>query len=295
MKRIISLKLLVALSMLILVACEQHDKEKGATQVVAKVNNDEISIHQLNFVLSHSKNITPENADIAKKKILNNLVDISVLYQQALTDKLDRDPETMLAIEQGRRQILAQAALQKINKNVPNPTDNEVQAYYQENPDLFSAHKTFKLKEVLISKAEGKQTALTEALTANPAIDDLLKALDQNKIPYQAKLITQGAENVPLDQLTTLVGLKEGQYITFDKDNAILVLSVISYTTENVDLAKATPIIEKYLNATQHKLFVEKAIKDLKDHTKIEFEGDFTSLNAEKSAVSPTTMATPQP
>jgi EpsD family peptidyl-prolyl cis-trans isomerase len=295
MKRIISLKLLVALSMLILVACEQHDKEKGATQVVAKVNNDEISIHQLNFVLSHSKNITPENADNAKKKILNNLVDISVLYQQALTDKLDRDPETMLAIEQGRRQILAQAALQKINKNVPNPTDNEVQAYYQENPDLFSAHKTFKLKEVLISKAEGKQTALTEALTANPAIDDLLKALDQNKIPYQAKLITQGAENVPLDQLTTLVGLKEGQYITFDKDNAILVLSVISYTTENVDLAKATPIIEKYLNATQHKLFVEKAIKDLKDHTKIEFEGDFTSLNAEKSAVSPTTMATPQP
>jgi EpsD family peptidyl-prolyl cis-trans isomerase len=281
--------------MLILVACEQHDKEKGATQVVAKVNNDEISIHQLNFVLSHSKNITPENADNAKKKILNNLVDISVLYQQALTDKLDRDPETMLAIEQGRRQILAQAALQKINKNVPNPTDNEVQAYYQENPDLFSAHKTFKLKEVLISKAEGKQTALTEALTANPAIDDLLKALDQNKIPYQAKLITQGAENVPLDQLTTLVGLKEGQYITFDKDNAILVLSVISYTTENVDLAKATPIIEKYLNATQHKLFVEKAIKDLKDHTKIEFEGDFTSLNAEKSAVSPTTMATPQP
>ncbi|WP_347986211.1 EpsD family peptidyl-prolyl cis-trans isomerase [Methylomonas sp. AM2-LC] len=295
MKNFISLKLLIALSMLTLAACEQHDKEKGATQVIAKINNDEISIHQLNYVLSHSKNITPENADAAKKKILNNLVDISVLYQQALTDKLDRDPETMLAIEQGKRQILAQATLQKITKNAPKPTENEVQVYYQEHPDLFSAHKTFKLKEVLISKAEGKQTALTEALATNAALDDLLKALDQNRIPYQAKQVTQGAENVPLEQLTTLVGLKEGQYITFDKDNAILVMSVISFTTENVDLAKATPIIEKYLNATQHKQFVENAIKELKVHAKIEFEGEFSSLNADKAEVSPSTVATPQP
>jgi EpsD family peptidyl-prolyl cis-trans isomerase len=288
MKRISFLNVLALLSVFTLTACNEHAKEGGATQVVAKVNNEEVSIHQLNYVLTHSNNITPENAEQAKKKILTNLVDVSILTQQAMAEKLDRDPDTIIAIEQSKRQVLAQALLQKISKAIPKPTAAEVEVYYNGHPDLFSKHKTFKLREIVISKADGKQTLLSQALTTAKKADDLVKILDENKIPYQQKVIVQGAENIPLEQLPTLANLKEGEYLTFDKDNAVLVLALVSFSTENVELAKATPIIEKYLNAKTTKETIDKTLKDLKDQAKIEYIGEFASLNSEKTGNSPT-------
>ncbi|MGD0959932.1 MAG: EpsD family peptidyl-prolyl cis-trans isomerase [Methylomonas sp.] len=293
MKKNLILKTLALFGILLLSGCNEHEKEKGATQVIAKVNGEEVSVHQLNYVLSHTNNIQPENAEAAKKKILNNLVDVSILYQQALAEKLDRDPDVMMAVEQNKRQVIVQNWMQKIAKNAAKPTANEIEAYYTDHPDLFSQHKTFKIKEILINKIEGKQTALNDALDSSKKLDELLKKLDDNKIPYQAKQIIQGAENLPMEQLPTLAGLKDGQFITFDKSSAVLVLGVLSFTVENVDLAKATPVIEKYLTTKLHKELVEKAVKDLKDKAKVEYLGEFAALNSEQTANNPISLPVP--
>jgi len=57
-----------------LVACSGKTDSKGATQVAAKVNDAEISVHQINQVLQQSK-VTPEQAPAARAQALTRLVD----------------------------------------------------------------------------------------------------------------------------------------------------------------------------------------------------------------------------
>jgi len=55
--------------------CGKSDDKKAATQVAAKVNSDEITVHQINNVLARAPNVTPEVAQRAKREILDKLID----------------------------------------------------------------------------------------------------------------------------------------------------------------------------------------------------------------------------
>ena len=107
---------LVAASAVIIVlaGCGDSDKKKAATQVAAKVNREEISVHQINAVLSRAGNLSPEQAKQAGADVLDKLIEQELLVQQSIEKKLDRDPKTMQALEAARRQILAQAYLEQL-------------------------------------------------------------------------------------------------------------------------------------------------------------------------------------
>ena len=72
---------------------------KIATQVAARVNGDEITVHQVNDVLARNPNIAPEFANQAKSEILDRLIDQQLTKQKAIENKLDRSPKVMRAIE----------------------------------------------------------------------------------------------------------------------------------------------------------------------------------------------------
>ncbi len=107
--------------------CGKKDEAKTATQVAAKVNADEITVHQINNVLARSQNVTPEVADVAKREILSRLIDQQLARQQAVERKLDREPSVMQAIEAAKSEILARAYLERIASRLPKPTPEESQ------------------------------------------------------------------------------------------------------------------------------------------------------------------------
>lgn len=261
--------------------CNQKPKEDHNSQVLTKVNDEEISVHQLNYALSHANSKSlPADADVAKKQILVSLVDLSVVYQQALAEKLDRDPDVMMALEESKRQVLAQSWLKKLSDSLPKPAQSEIEAYYKTHPDLFEQHKVFKLQEVLISSADYTLATYT-LINNNSQLDEILKALAAQNISIQSRHVAQGAEGISTDQLSRLSALKEGEFITMNQPNGSLVLvGLQSVEINHIDTEKAYPLIEKYLanKATMEK--IQSSQKDLVSKAKIEFQGEFSSLNA---------------
>ena len=114
------LRVLPIIAALLVVACSEP--KKPATQVVAKVNDDEISIHQVNNALAQIPNVPVDSRDKLKKEILARLVNEELTVQKAESMKIDRSPEVMMLIDQAKREILTRAYLARLIAGLPKPT-----------------------------------------------------------------------------------------------------------------------------------------------------------------------------
>ena len=67
----------------VLAGCGDKKKEKPASQTAAKVNKEEITVHQINFVLQQQRGLAPEQAASASKQVLERLIDQELSMQKA--------------------------------------------------------------------------------------------------------------------------------------------------------------------------------------------------------------------
>ncbi|MDD5320335.1 MAG: hypothetical protein PHD43_06920 [Methylococcales bacterium] len=158
-----------------------------------------------------------------KKQIGNSLVDQSLLNQQAISDKMDRNPQILMSIEQVKCQVLTPSWLDKTTRDVNKSNVQKIEQYYQAYPTLLAKHKTYKLNEVSIGKADGKKNLITRHFFASKQVVELLTNLDAGKSAFQVNLTTELAESLPLEQLPALQGMKEGQFISINKKRCICI------------------------------------------------------------------------
>jgi len=112
----VALVLLVAVG---LSAC--GGKEKRVGQALASVNGEEITVLQLNDELQHA-NVPAVQQETASKQLLESLIDRQLLQNEAVKDKIDRDPKVVQAIERAKALIIAQAYMQKRIGAIAKPT-----------------------------------------------------------------------------------------------------------------------------------------------------------------------------
>ena len=106
-------------------------EKKDASQVAAKVNGAEITVHQINQVLSHSTGVTPENADKARKEILEHLIVQELAVAKATDSKLDRTPDVIMALDAARREILARAYFNQLSGSSANVEKADTLRYFE--------------------------------------------------------------------------------------------------------------------------------------------------------------------
>ena len=74
MKHITPFIVLPVILAITLGGCSKKDGDKAATQVVAKVNGAEISLHQVNHVLSKAGNVPADQLERARKAAVDRLI-----------------------------------------------------------------------------------------------------------------------------------------------------------------------------------------------------------------------------
>lgn len=255
----------------ILVGCGDKEGGKSSGQVLAKVNGEEISVHQLNFALTNTPGINKDNAEQAKKQLLDSIIDQSLIVQQAKNDKLDRDPNVMQAIENAKRQVLSQAWVSKSSQAVKKPTPEEIEKFYQEHPELFANRKVFKLKELLVIKPTAQAEQL---ILESKTVDELIAKFDAQKVTYQVNLTTLAAENLPLENLPALQSLGNGQFSVIKKPEEILILGVLASADQPIEKQNAAAVVEMFLVNNKRKVIVAETVKNLKEKAKIEMLGE---------------------
>ena len=258
-----------------LASCGKKEEPKVTTQVAARVNAEEITVSQVNSVLSRTPNIPPETAGKAKREILGKLIDQHLAKQAAIEKKLDRTPAIVQAIEASRSEILARAYLQQIAANQAKPSPETISKYYAEHPELFAERRIYSIEELLIQQADGLTPKLQAQVAKAKSLQEIVGWLKSQNIKFAANSGVRPAEALPLDLLPKLQAMKDGEIKLIETAGGLQIFRLAASKAAPVDQATATPRIEQFLINRSATETVAAEIKHLKDKADIAYMGEF--------------------
>lgn len=242
----------------------------SSSQVVAKVNDQEITVSQLNQVLR----ITPPAAseDATVKQALDSLVEEELLVQKAMQDKLDRDPVVMQAIAKARRQVLAQAYVERniLPKGIV--PEAEVRAYFTANPALFEQRRVYKLDVFILPRTQ-LTVELKSALNSPRTSQQVRELLAVRGIPFEYQQTSTAAEEVPLEVLPQFASAAVGDLLIANRGPdkaALMALSSIVESPRTFEQAK--PAILSYLKGNRGQRALQDYLKQARAGAQISYE-----------------------
>ncbi|MCX8521392.1 MAG: EpsD family peptidyl-prolyl cis-trans isomerase [Rhodoferax sp.] len=268
----------LALGSLALSACGEHAaRPLPATQVAARVGNEEISIHQINSVLAqeNANHPQPQPTPVKSRAILENLIDQQLAIDQALANQLHRTPEVMAQLDAARREVLAAAYIRQFAASLPPPELQEAKRYYTEHPELFAQRRIFNIQEIVTPNTPDVLARLQAMAAANSALEDAMHWLNSHKIAFQPGAATRAAEQIPLALLPRMHALKDGQNAVFATPTTITLLRLVGSRTVPIAEADALPRITRFLGNQRMADAITAQMKTLRSKTQVEYLGEF--------------------
>lgn len=138
--------LLIPLILVVLSGCS----ERKPASVIARVNNEYLTEENLNLI---PMKITPEE-DLYEEKIelIEQWIQMELLYQEGLKNRIDKNPEIKNQILQYQKQLIANQYLSLVVGDQITANDEEINEYYFENREQFKvAELTYKVNHYVFS------------------------------------------------------------------------------------------------------------------------------------------------
>lgn len=137
-------------------------------KVLAIVNGREITDKELNETIQR---IPRERqsffySEEGKKQLLDQVVSFELLYNYAEDNGIDKDPAFINQLQKARKELLTQAAIDRVLSGI-SVSDEEAQQYYDQNQEMFNEGETVNAKHILVETLE----------KANSVKDEISKGL----------------------------------------------------------------------------------------------------------------------
>lgn len=297
--RLALIPVLVAAALLSACGKDGDKPDAKATQAAARVNGQELTVHQINLVLERQQGLKPEQVEAASQQVLEGLIDQEIAVQKAEEEKLDRDPKIVQMLDAQRRAILARAYLEKASSAaITPPTADEVRKYFDAKPGLFTNRRIYMLQEFTIQGGPEETRALQAQLEGSSTVAGFAEALKNSGLKFAVNQVTQPAESLPLNLVDRLATLQDGQALYEQGNGGMKAVLVVATREQPLNLEQAKPLIERFLTETRRQEWVQKQMKDMRAAAKVEYIGKFAETAAKAAsgasqATAPAVVAPP--
>ena len=264
----------IVLAATVLVAACGKDGKEGAkaTQTAARINGEEVTVHQINMVLERQQGLKPEQAEPASRQILEGLIDQELALQKATEQKLDRDPQIIQMLDATRRNLLARAYLEKAAQAaVSTPSSDDVKKYFDEHPALFAQRRIYMLQDFTIQGDPEQIKQITPKLQAADTSQTFVETLKGSGLKFAVNQVTQPAEALPLNLVDQFAKLNDGKGMYQALNGGLKVVLVAASKPQPIAMDQAKPMIERFLTETRRQEFIQKETKNLRTTAKIEY------------------------
>ena len=244
--------------------CERVAADRADPQLVARVNGIEISAREVR---------TNGSASVAQA--VEKVIDRELLVQKALEAGLERDPQVKDAIDNARRQVLAQAYLDRAASAATQPSKEEVRAFHAENPALFAERRIYRMRELVVA-APAELVDVLRAQAARAAdLEEVAAWLKARDARFSTATETQPAEQLPLAYLPQMARMKPGQIAVFAIPAGANVIQLVQAEEAPLGLEQSQVLIEQFLAGRKRLELAAAEVKRLRASAHIEYVAQF--------------------
>ncbi len=267
---------LAATAAVLLAGCGQQ-KSASTSEVAAKVNGDDITVDQLNFLLQHQRGGAPDTSDAASRRALERLIDEQLVVQKAVAAKLDKDPQVIAQLEAVRREILVRRFVETAADTAGKPTDEAVRKYYDAHPATFAQRRVFTLQRMDIQAGDDRRADVEAHVKSLKSVNELTDWLKAQNLHYVVKQEQDASDQLPPVLIDKLAAMKDGESTVLPAPSGVLAVTLVSSVAAPKTLADAHPAIEQYLSQNSRSEVVTNLQKTLRDGADIKYQGRFAA------------------
>jgi peptidyl-prolyl cis-trans isomerase C len=268
------LMMLVAMS-IALTACGVKKTAEQA-DVAVRVNGEAITSVELQDKARQLNRLDGTGQVSVPAGMMQSKIDMELLRQAAVKDKLDADKSISARLAESNRFILATAYLQKQMAAIAKPGEAEIKAYFEQHPERYAERKQYDLQELRIKTGPENAAQIRKKLGNGKNFKAFVRWLNENKIPNNGQQLVVTADQMPEEILQKLQGIKPGEAIAIDGKNQLDVILVNAMKPQPVTLEQAAPMIGKMLDAKHKQDAMNEMLKQLREKAKIEYVPPYT-------------------
>ena len=240
--------MLVLLAAMSLPACDK-EPEKNAGKVLARVNGREITASQLDAELLQASNAPEKGAlppGVMRKQALEALIDRQLLLDEALRNKIDRDPKVLQVIDRFKTQAIVQTYLDSRAADLATPSKAEIHAYFLAHPELFAKRKVIDIEQLAIAPRDFS-APLKSMMDAAKSLEQVEGWLDSHGIGYVKTGLSHTTADLPPQIVGKLQYLGWNQLFVMQDGERDLLCELKGMRDSPVAVEAASAQIERHL------------------------------------------------
>ena len=200
-------------------------------------------------------------------------LDQELLAREAIQVELDRDAQVVRAIERARRQVLAQAYMERAVNAAPQASQREIRKFYEDNPALFERRRTYRVLELMVDVPQGQFGELQDAVAKARNLAGIVRWLDSRKMPFDSATSSAAAEQIPANTLRRLSGMRDGQIAAFPTSWGASVVRLEHSAEAPLTEKQARPAIARYLLNRKRLELAQVEVTKLRERAKVDDGG----------------------
>lgn len=262
-------------------AGERREAAARPTQVVARVNGEEITVHQLNERLAA---LDPTGAgagdtaqsNAAQLKVLDRLIELTLIRQEAESQGLAQSPTVLRQLQEARTEVLARAWVQQVGEDEMTPSPTELRRYFDEHPHSFMRRRVFVLQELRAEVPRERQEELLRRLPECRDAQAFGRWLNQAGHRWAVQAVQKGSEGLSAQNLKDLESLRPGQAVALPEEDGLRVWWLQSSMEQPIAWPQAQPIIERVIMAQRRIRRAGEELQRLRAQARVEYVGTFS-------------------
>jgi EpsD family peptidyl-prolyl cis-trans isomerase len=260
--------------LLVISACSAGtDQPRDSGQVVARVGDVELTTSQLQQTLA-ANGARPEDA-AARRLALDALVDRTLLVSRARKDGLDREPAVLAHAQAAVDRIHAQATVERIASTVPRPSADEIRAFRDAHPALFSKRRVYTIEQLTTESATVDTAGLRARVSTARRIDEVADWLSGRGVAFVRQSGTLLPEEAGPTLAATLQQRAEGDLLVLGTPPSLQVLHLRRIDARPGEGPKTDAWIERHLLEQRRRAVIDAAVDGMRRDAKVTLLGEF--------------------